>query len=165
MSKKTVARIVIAGLLAAPLMALAQAPSGSGHGACAQQGGMQQGGMHVGRGMGALRGLDLTQEQRDQVFALMHGQMPTQRAKAQELHKAMSELHQLSAAERFDADKARTLSETVGKLQAEKALMRSEMQARMRSVLTPEQRKKLDERKDRHSGHSDGQHPGGRRHS
>lgn len=158
MSKRNIAKVIVAGLLAAPLLALAYGPMGDGPGACAQAGmrhghgashGMRQGGM---AGMGPLRGLDLNKEQQDQVFALMHAQMPAQREKAQALMQALAELRQLSAAERFDADKARALSETVGKLQAERALMRSETDARLRALLTPEQRQKLDERMSRHQG-------------
>ena len=178
MSKRNFAKVFVVSLLAAPLLVLAHGSAGGRPEACAQ-GGMHKGGMPAGhgmmgsghrqegsmQGMGSLRGLDLTKEQQDQVFALMHGQMPTQRAKAQELHKAMGELRQLAAAERFDADKARVLSETVGKLQAEKALMRSEMQAKLRAVLTPEQRKKFDERMSSRQQGPQEWHQGGHRQS
>lgn len=107
MSKKKFTKVLVAGLLAAPLLALAHGPAGESAGACAHGGmhrsGMHQGGMHAGHGMGPLRGLDLTPAQQEQ-------------------------------------------------LQAERAKMRTEMQARLRAVLTPEQRQKLDERMSRHQG-------------
>lgn len=174
MDKSKFSKVLVAGLLAAPLFALAH---GAGGGEACAQGGMHQGGMHAGqgmggghagggmRGMGPLRGLDLTQEQKDQVFTLMHGQMPVQRAKAQELHQAMDELRRLSAAERFDADKARALADKVGKLQAEKTLLRADMDAKLRAVLTPEQRKQLDERMSRRSERPHEPRSGGHRHS
>lgn len=177
MSKRNFAKVFVAGLLAAPLLVLAHGPAEGDSGACAR-GGMHKGGMHAGLGMGgghrqdgampgmgALRGLELTKEQQDQVFSLMHGQMPVQRAKAQELHQAMTQLRQLGAAEPFDAGKARALAETVGKLQGEKALLRSEMQAKLRAVLTPEQRTKLDERMSRQQQGPQERHHGGRHHS
>lgn len=168
MSKRNITQVLIAGLLAAPLVALATGPHEGGP-ACGQAGahqggrhgegqrmshGMPSGSRHGGgaQGMGMLRGLDLTQAQRDQLFALMHGQMPAQRAQAQELHKAMDELRQLGAGGGFDADKARALTDRIGKLHADRAMMHAETDAKLRALLTPEQRKQFDARQ----GHAHG---------
>lgn len=97
MNKRTLAKVGVAGLLVAPLLALAHGPMGASMGTPG------------GHGMGPLRGLDLTPAQME-------------------------------------------------KLQAERAQMHTEMQARLRAVLTPEQQKKLDERMSRHPHGPHGSH-------
>src|ERR1051325_3069255 len=87
--------------------------------------GMPGHGMHRGGPMMMLRGLDLTQAQRDQVFQIFHDQARAQQAPDVQA-KALSNL----------------------------ALLRAQTINRVRAILTPEQRSRLDQRAQRH--HSQG---------
>ncbi len=87
----------------------------------------------------------LTAEQRGKLFALMHAQAPFQRAKGQEAAKALDDLQRLATPDRFDAEKARALADTYARSLAELVLMHVELGAKMRAILTPEQRKQLDD--------------------
>ena len=92
-----------------------------------------------------LHGLELTEAQRDRLFALMHDQAPNERDQLKRALRAMEDLRRLVAADRFDVDKARILAETHGQALAQLALMHAEFDAKMRALLAPEQRQQLDE--------------------
>ncbi|BAO28308.1 Spy/CpxP family protein refolding chaperone [Sulfuritalea hydrogenivorans] len=92
-----------------------------------------------------LHGLELTEAQRDKLFALMHDQAPNERDQLKRALRAMEDLRRLVTADRFDVDKARILAETHGQALAQLALMHAELDARMRTLLTPEQRQQLDD--------------------
>ena len=111
-------------------------------------------GAHSMRGEGAhfLRGLDLTQEQRDQVFKIFHEQAPARRERAQAARDAREELRKLALAPAFDAAKARQLADAAAKAQADVALMRAESMSKVVALLTPEQRAKLEQARE-HRGH------------
>jgi hypothetical protein len=92
-----------------------------------------------------LRGLTLTEAQEDKVFALMHAGIPGVRDQLKAGFKAMEELRALAASDNFDAEKARRLAETQAKAMAQVALMHAELDAKVRAILTPEQRKQFDD--------------------
>jgi len=92
-----------------------------------------------------LRDIQLTDAQQDKLFALVHAQAPFERAKAREASKALDELQGLAASDHFDAEKARALADTHAQALAQLALMHAELGAKMRAILTPEQRKQLDD--------------------
>ena len=92
-----------------------------------------------------LHGLELTEAQQDKLFALMHEQAPAEREQMKAAFKAMDELRRLAASDRFDADKARSLAATHAQAMAQLALMHAELDAMVRALLTPEQRKQLDD--------------------
>ena len=89
----------------------------------------------------------LTDAQQDKAFALMHAQMPKQREKMREASKAMQELRKLTEADKFDQAHARALADTIGRATGELALMRAELDAQLRSLLTKEQKKAPEARK------------------
>jgi Spy/CpxP family protein refolding chaperone len=132
-----------------------------GHGEGMHQ--MRGGGEHRG-GMGFLRGLDLTQEQRDQVFKIFHDQAPALRERAQAARDAREELRKLALAPGFDSAKARQLADTAARAQADVAVMRAEGMSKVVALLTPEQRTKLEQAGERggHRGER-GEHRGRRR--
>ena len=132
----------LAGLLAAASLAFAvpaQAQPG-GHG----------GGMHEMRGgMQMLRRLDLTEAQRDQVFKIFHDAAPAMRERMKAARSAQDELRKAATASSFDNARVRQLADAVGKAHAEAAYARAETMSRVAALLTPEQRARLDELRER----------------
>lgn len=96
-----------------------------------------------------LRGLELTEAQQDNLFALTHEQAPNERKQLKTAFKAMEELRRLASSDAFDADKARVFAETHALALAKVALMHAEFDARVRALLTLEQRKLLDDARTR----------------
>ncbi len=154
--------------LAIPFVALAQpmtgAPmmhGGSGHGPMQPGAGhegrhqahMQSGFGHRGaqRGgdrdtAGMLRGLNLSEEQRDKVFAVLHAQAPQLRTQAKEMRNARRELRVLTLSDGFDEARAKALSDTLARSIAETALIRTRSANEIYRALGPEQRRQVQER-------------------
>jgi Spy/CpxP family protein refolding chaperone len=133
MYRKHVANFLLASSLAlglGPLAANAQPMPGEGMG-------------RRGHGMMHLRGLNLTEAQRDQVFKIFHDQAPAMHEQMKQVHRSRGELRQLAMAERFDEGRARQLADTQAKALAALAVMRAQTMARVREILTPEQRQRL----------------------
>ena len=103
------------------------------------------GGKHRGRhGMHALRNLQLTDAQRDQMFKLFHDQAPARYERMKAIRNARAELREIGKAGRFDAARAKAASEKLAKAVADLAYMRAEARSKFRDILTDEQRAKLD---------------------
>jgi protein CpxP len=96
-----------------------------------------------------LRGLDLSDAQRDRVFDLLHAQAPTMRDQAKAIHKSQSELHQLSLSNEYSETKAKALAESSAQSIARMAQLRASVDYRIYQILTPEQRQSLSEQKNR----------------
>ena len=94
-----------------------------------------------------LRGLNLSEAQRDKVFEIMHGQAPLMRDKAKAQQKVEDDLRKLAAAPDYSEAKARGLGEALGKSVAEMALARAKTDRQIFEILTPEQRRQLAESK------------------
>ena len=143
--------IIAAGLaLAIPLTALAFQGSHGAPGACHGGEGPAGHGRHARGGeMGPhyLRGLNLSEAQRDKVFEVMHAQAPLMRDKAKVRHIAEDELRKLTAAPDYSEAKVRALADGLGKSAGEMALARAKVDRQIFDILTPEQRKLLAERK------------------
>lgn len=106
---------------------------------------------HHGGPMMHLRGLNLTEAQRDQVFKIFHEQSPVVREQMKQIRQARLELAQAAGGERYDAERVRAAAEAQGKAVTQLALLRAQTMQRVREVLTPEQREKLKERLSRHA--------------
>ena len=154
--------------LAIPFAALAQPVAGAGSmhggpGAGPMQPGPGHAGMHQAhkqRGYGhheahrggdretasMLRGLNLTEEQRDKVFAVLHAQAPQLRAQAKEMRNARRELRALTLAEGFDEARAKALADTLSRSIAETALIRTRSANEIYQALGPEQRRQVQQR-------------------
>ena len=120
-------RSYIASFLLASSVALGLAPAAQAHGE-PMQGRM---GMHRGAPMMMLRGLDLSDAQRDQVFKIFHEQAPA-------VHEQMKQVRQAADAQ------AKALSTL--------AVMHAQTVHRVRDVLTPEQRARMDQMAQRRRG-------------
>ena len=131
----------LAALAAVSTLALA-VPSVQAHQGQGPRGEMR------GEGGGRLfRGLDLTQEQRDQARKIFQEQAPAMRDRMEAAHKARQELRAMSLSPNFDSNRARELAEAAAKAQAEAAVIRAEGMSKMFALLTPDQRAKLEERR------------------
>jgi periplasmic protein CpxP/Spy len=94
-----------------------------------------------------LAGLNLSQDQQDKVFAIFYPQMPKIRDLRKQEMQLKDELRMLSQSDRFDETKARQIADKLATLEKEQALNRAKIEQQVFSVLTPEQRKTLQERK------------------
>lgn len=94
---------------------------------------------------GMMRGLDLSEAQRDQIFELMHKQQPILREKMKEVRKGREALRAAATSGSYDAQKTRALADAQAKLIADLIVMRTETLGRMHALLTPEQQKKFAE--------------------
>ena len=110
-----------------------------------------RGGPMMGPMMG-LRGLDLSQAQEDQVFKIMHEQAPAVHEQVKQLRAAHEALAKAAAADPFDEKKAKDAADQEGKAHAQLALLHAQGMAKVRAVLTAEQRAKLDQRHMAHAG-------------
>lgn len=132
---------------------------GGRHGGGKHHGGMNRGGHHGGQkgeGMGMLRGLDLTEEQRDKLFELRHAQMPAMREHHKVVRAARQGLRELASGGNYDQAKAQALAEQLGAATAAIALQRATMGQQVMALLTDEQRAELQARRDRRGGEGRG---------
>jgi len=99
-----------------------------------------------GGAMGWLRGLDLSEAQRDRIFEIMHAQAPRMREQRKAMQAARKELGQLSTAATLDANQVQAASTKVAQAMASMI----ENQVRTRNAifqqLTPEQQKTVQAR-------------------
>lgn len=92
-----------------------------------------------------LHGLRLDEAQRDKVFAVLHAQVPLLREQAKALHQAEAELRTLSWSAAFDEARARTLAAAGARAMAELTLLRARSDSQILALLTPEQRRLVEE--------------------
>jgi Spy/CpxP family protein refolding chaperone len=143
---------VAALALAIPLSVLAAPREAVGTGHCSGMDGrgpMGKRGSAGGGEMGPdyLRGLNLTEAQRDKVFEVMHAQAPGMREKAKAHLAAEEALRHLTAAPDYSEATARALADTLGNSLVEMALARAKVDRQIFDLLTAEQRKQLAEMK------------------
>lgn len=138
-----VSSIALAVTLAMPFAASAQDSSAS----CHPQGKHMR---HAGKSEGgvpghAMRALNLTEAQRDQIFKIRHDQAQALYEQRKAERAAAAKLRELSSSENFDPAQAQVLAAALGDAKAQLALLRAEKHAKFLAVLTPEQRQKLTE--------------------
>lgn len=103
-----------------------------------------------------LRDVKLTNVQEDQLFTLMHAQMPTMRDQHKQQMQLRQELRATSQADKFDEAKVQQLAEKMANLEKEKIMMRAHNEAKIFALLTPEQRVKAREAKTHKRGFKHG---------
>ncbi len=126
--------------------------AGDWRGGDLHRGGRHGGGRHDGA-MRMLRGLDLTEAQRDKIFEIRHAQAPARRAQMKAVHAARKDLRELAMVPNYDAAKAQASADAFAKAMSQLALMRVDAARKVLAVLTPEQRKQLDERRAQRKAH------------
>jgi Spy/CpxP family protein refolding chaperone len=91
-----------------------------------------------------LRGLDLSEEQQDRVFAILHAQAPKRRELHKAGRKAFESLRELARAPQLDEARASASARALGQAIADQELLRLQTGARIKAALTPAQRAQLD---------------------
>lgn len=119
----------------------------SHHGMGGQSGMMRMGGREQGASAmspGAwLRGLDLTETQRDKVFEIMHAQAPRMREQAKLVRTARTELGGLATAPSLDPAQLKAASDKLARALADMSAARVGTRNQIFQLLTPEQKQKL----------------------
>lgn len=103
-------------------------------------------GMMEGGGRFGMRGLNLTEEQRDKMFTIMHAQAPEMRNAAKAVQKARDDLRALGATGQYDEAKTRAAADALGRATATMAQLHTRNQQQMLALLTPEQRRAVEAR-------------------
>ena len=143
--------VVGAALAVASSLASGQGPGyGSGYGPGYGQGrGMMGGygpGMMGGQGYGAggvFAALNLSDEQRDKIFAIQEAQHKKNWATMGEVRAEQFKLRGMYGSEKLDADKLVAQQKKVDELRQQMLKSRVEAHNQIAAVLTPEQRKQL----------------------
>jgi len=154
MNKSKLIQLLLAAAMALPLAASAEEgvpPEGDRPPFGGPRGAMP--GAHPGHpgqfgapGMPFLHGIELSESQEDKIFQLMHSQAPYLREQQRAHEKAMRALHEMRNADKFDDAAAAKLAQTAAQAQANLMLAHVRTHQKVLAVLTPEQRKQLDER-------------------
>ena len=124
-------------------------------------------GQHCGRGASHhgdkkaglpphLSALQLSDKQKQEIFAIMHDQAPAFRVQHEERRKIMQELRANSQAEQYDDAKAQQLADRLAAIDKERTLSHARNGAKIYALLTPEQRTKAREFK--WEGHGNPEH-------
>ena len=92
-----------------------------------------------------LRGLDLTDAQREQVKAVMELHRDEQKAIGDRMRTARKALHEAIAADMLDENAIRAKAIEVGTIEADAAVLQARIHAEVFALLTPEQAKKAKE--------------------
>jgi len=160
MKAARIAGIALAGglALAVPFLVSAQGASAGDGPRMQMRGEFHK--AHAGHGHGArgehgmpggafLRGLDLTEAQRDKVFAVMHANAPAMREQGKILRATREELAKLALSTDYDDAKAKALTERSAQAMSTMAQLRARGMNEIFRVLTPEQQARVAERRAR----------------
>ncbi len=93
-----------------------------------------------------LRGVELSEAQRDRLFELVYAQVPSMRQRTKGLQKAEAELRALVQSADYSEAKARALVDGIVRTQGELQLARVRLEHQAYEVLTTEQRRQLADR-------------------
>jgi len=150
-------RILAASILAVslPLASVAHAEHGDQDGKSCKRDARPSHGMHFEKNgvPPYLHGIALTSAQEDQIFTLMHAQMPDLRNQQKQHHELISEIRATAQADKFDSAKIQQLADKAASLEKNKVLLFAQQDAKIFALLTPEQRKKARDFKGfKHSG-------------
>jgi protein CpxP len=108
-----------------------------------------------------LHGIALTEAQQDKIFAILHGQVPYLREQSRAQEKADRALFELHGATKYDDAAAVKLAQAAAQADANITLAHLRTEQKVLAVLTAEQRKTLDERRNAHrAGRNDGRRDG-----
>jgi Spy/CpxP family protein refolding chaperone len=107
-----------------------------------RMGGREQGASAMSPGAW-LRGLDLTETQRDKVFEIMHAQAPRMREQAKLVRTARTELGGLATAPSLDPAQLKAASDKLARALADMSAARVGTRNQIFQLLTPEQKQKL----------------------
>jgi Spy/CpxP family protein refolding chaperone len=108
-------------------------------------GGMERGPGGFGHhGAGFLHGIDLTDAQRDKIFAIRHAAEPQVYEKFKLLRKSHEDLRGMATSPNYDEAKAKAAIDTGARAQADLALLRVRSEHEIFALLTPEQKAQVE---------------------
>lgn len=149
--RKSIKTFLIASsvALAVPMAAHARGGmdwGGEGGGRC--EAGMMKhhGGHHGDHMMRGMRGLDLSDAQRDQIFELKHALAPKMREEIKAVRAARAQLRDMAMSDSYEEAKVKELTEARAAAMARMAQLKMRNQHEIQQVLTPEQREQLKQR-------------------
>jgi periplasmic protein CpxP/Spy len=96
------------------------------------------------RGAGFLRGIDLTDAQRDRIFAIRHAAEPQAYEKFKLLRKSHEELRGMATSANYDEARAKAAIDAGARAQADLALLRVRNEHEIFALLTPEQKAQVE---------------------
>jgi len=141
--KSTLAALLLAMSLPLATTAFAETPNAKSSNNNCERGAKH--GMHKAGLPPYLKAVDLTETQKDQLFALRHEQAPKMREQHKAQFKLMQEMRTTTQADQFDEEKAKAIAGQIAALDEEKIFARAQNEAKIFALLTPEQRKKARE--------------------
>ena len=97
--------------------------------------------------------LDLSDEQRDAIRAIVDKARPSFREYGDNLRDNREKLRELAQTENADQTAIRTLADAQGDTMADMIVLRTDVMREVRAVLTPEQREELKNRRSHHGRH------------
>ncbi|PKV44526.1 Spy/CpxP family protein refolding chaperone [Janthinobacterium sp. 61] len=130
-----------------PPRAMPGPPPGFGHGPGHGPGGPGAQGLPP-----FLHGIDLSEAQQDKVFAATYAQAPLLREQEKIAFKAHAQLRELAGSSAYDDAKASALASTAAQALAQISLLHARLEQQLLAVLTPEQRKQAQQRRDSRPG-------------
>lgn len=92
-----------------------------------------------------LAGLHLTEDQEDKVFAIVHAAAPALREQEKALRKAREALRDLSESVQYDESRVQGFADSVARADSQLTVLRARTEHEILALLTPEQRKQLQE--------------------
>jgi periplasmic protein CpxP/Spy len=143
----TTAAVGLAAVLVLPAMAQDPQGRGAGRGQGIGMGPGRAGGPGGAGPMGLLRGVQLTDSQREQIRAI-HEQARTSAAEPGQALQLRRDLHLALLADTPDQQRVASLKQAIAAAQAEGLARRGEVLGRVAQVLTPEQRAEVRQRLD-----------------
>jgi periplasmic protein CpxP/Spy len=90
-----------------------------------------------------LHQLDLSEAQKDKVFAITYAEIPQMRENRKQHEKLMEELVATSRTDQFDDKKAQVVADKLATLEKQEALAHARTDAKLYALLTPEQKEKV----------------------
>ena len=99
-----------------------------------------------------LHGIELSEAQQDKVFAATYAQAPLLRDQEKIAFKAHAQLRELAASSAYDDAKAGALASTAAQAMATISLQQARLEQQLLAVLTPQQRKQAQQRRDSRPG-------------
>ena len=100
-----------------------------------------------------LSGLQLTEEQSDKIFSVLYAAAPAIHEQHNALRHAHEELAKLRTSAQFDESNARTLADSAAKAESQLLLLHLKAERQIYSLLTADQRTRLDKREQDHGPH------------
>jgi protein CpxP len=105
-----------------------------------------------------LAGLKLTDEQQDKVFAIVYAAAPAMREQVKALRKAHEALRDINASPQYDENRVKGLADSAAKADSQLTVLRVRTEHEIYALLTPEQKKQLEERRREHGPGERGDH-------